>query len=114
MLNQVLSLLRIYHQVSQTSLAKYLEISNSHLSEIEHGIKTPSIELLTKYSKTFTLPLSSIFFFAELIEASLSDTDPCDAKYQIDGLAKINRMINWIDECKQLDISKLNDSTSAP
>jgi transcriptional regulator with XRE-family HTH domain len=52
----------------QRELAERLEISNSYLSEIEKGHKQPNLELLRKYSTIFSLPLSSIVFFAEEIE----------------------------------------------
>ena len=52
----------------QRVLAERLEISNSYLSEIEKGHKPPNLELLKKYSSIFSLPLSSILFFAEEIE----------------------------------------------
>ena len=35
------------------------------ISEIEKGHKTPSYDLLERYSKTFQIPMSAIMFFAE-------------------------------------------------
>ena len=46
MLNQALKLLRTYHQFTQIELAKRLGISNSYLSELEKGDKTPGLDLL--------------------------------------------------------------------
>jgi transcriptional regulator with XRE-family HTH domain len=61
-------LLRVFHDKSQTDLAKELEISKSHLSEIEANKKAPSLELLQKYAEVFQVPLSSILFFAENVD----------------------------------------------
>lgn len=72
MLNQALRLIRTYHDISQTELCSELGISNSYLSEIESGKKQPSLEILNKYSEQFDIPLSSILFFSENIEAPKS------------------------------------------
>ena len=72
MLNRALKLLRTYHQLKQIDLAKRLEISNSYLSEIESGEKTPGIDLLEKYAVIFKMPASSILLFS----ASLSLPSP--------------------------------------
>lgn len=65
MLNEALRLMRVFHDLSQKELAEKLEISKSHLSEIESGKKIPSLALLEKYSQVFDIPLSSILFFSE-------------------------------------------------
>lgn len=68
MLNKALKLIRSYHDLSQTELSVELGLSNSYLSEIEAGKKQPSIELLSRYSDYFDIPLSSILFFAESLD----------------------------------------------
>lgn len=65
MLNEALRLIRVYHDLKQQELAQRLNISKSHLSEIESGKKTPSIELIHRYSEEFGIPASSILFFSE-------------------------------------------------
>lgn len=65
MLNRALRLIRLFHEMTQTDLAGRLGISKSHLSGIEAGDKTPSLDLLNRYSEAFDVPLSSIMFFAE-------------------------------------------------
>jgi len=70
MLNKILRLIRIYHDLNQTELAERLGISKSHLSEIESGVKTPTLALLEKYSKTFKVPVSSILFFSEVVSSN--------------------------------------------
>lgn len=67
MLSEALRLIRVFHDLKQTELANRLSISKSHISEIEAGKKTPSIELIDKYSVEFGIPKSSILFFAENI-----------------------------------------------
>lgn len=65
MIGEALRLIRVYHDLKQSDLANRLEISQSHLSEIERGKKSPSNELIERYSKEFRLPVSSIWFFDE-------------------------------------------------
>lgn len=68
MLSKALSLIRQYHTISQTELCSNLGISNSYLSEIESGKKQPSLEILSRYSDFFEIPLSSIIFFSEHVD----------------------------------------------
>ncbi|MBW4424857.1 helix-turn-helix transcriptional regulator [uncultured Nostoc sp.] len=65
MLHTALRMIRIFHDLTQKQLAEKLGISKSHISEIESGKKTPSLELLNQYSKAFDIPVSSIMFFSE-------------------------------------------------
>jgi len=94
MLNRALKLLRTYHQLKQFELAKRLGVSNSYLSEIETGSKTPGVDLLEKYSEVFKMPMSSILLFSESIgdERKTSDT------LRIAAADKILRLLEWIDE----------------
>ena len=94
MLNRALKLLRTYHQLSQTELAHKLVISNSYLCEIEKGIKTPNIELLTKYSELFKMPVSNILLFSEKIEAPQATHD----RVRVAAAEKVLRLLEWIDE----------------
>lgn len=65
MIGKALKLIRQYHNKSQKDMAQILNISNSYLSEIENNKKSVSFELLSKYSETFSIPMSSILFFYE-------------------------------------------------
>lgn len=68
MLSEALRLIRVFHDLKQVEAAEKLCISKSHLSEIESGTKTPSLDLINRYSKAFGIPMSSIMFFSENIE----------------------------------------------
>ena len=68
MLPEALRLLRVFHELKQVELAEKLQISNSHISEIENGNRTPSLDVLEKYSVFFKIPMSSIMFFAEKLD----------------------------------------------
>jgi transcriptional regulator with XRE-family HTH domain len=68
MLGKALRLIRVFHDLSQKDLAEKLEISKSYISEIESGKKTPTIDLLNKYSNFFDIPTSSIMFFSENLD----------------------------------------------
>lgn len=76
MLSEALRLIRVFHDLKQQDLADKLEVSKSHISEIESGKKTPSLELIGKYSSVFGIPSSSIMFFGENIgDVSSKGTD---------------------------------------
>jgi transcriptional regulator with XRE-family HTH domain len=66
-----LKLTRQFHRLSQTEVAERLGISKSHLSELEAGKKSPSIELLQRYAKVFDLPPSTFLLFAERLEGKM-------------------------------------------
>jgi transcriptional regulator with XRE-family HTH domain len=68
MLHEALRLIRIFHDISQTELARRIRVSKSYLSEIEKGKKQPTLSLLEQYSMEFKLPMSSIMFFSEALE----------------------------------------------
>ena len=65
MINEALRLIRVFHDLKQRDLAERLGISTSHISEIEKGVKSPSLALVARYAHVFGLPVSSIMFFAE-------------------------------------------------
>lgn len=69
MLGEALRLIRVYHDLKQKQVAERLDISTSYLSEIEKGHKVPSLDLIQRYSNAFGVPVSSIMFFAEQVEA---------------------------------------------
>jgi transcriptional regulator with XRE-family HTH domain len=68
MLHDALRLIRTFHDLKQAEAAGLLGISKSYLSEIESGAKVPTLQIVTRYSEVFEIPMSSILFFAESIE----------------------------------------------
>jgi transcriptional regulator with XRE-family HTH domain len=90
MINKALKLIRTFYDVSQSDLASRLGISNSYLSEIESGKKQPTMEILSKYSEQFEIPLSSIMFFSE----NLDEPKPSD-KIRIHVAKKIVSILEW-------------------
>lgn len=73
MLGEALRLIRVFHDRKQVDLAEELGVSQSHLSDIERGAKTPSQDLVVRYAEVFDLPVSSIWFFDEQLS---SKTNP--------------------------------------
>jgi len=49
-------------QLNQIEFAKLIGITQTYLSQIETGAKTPSIEVLERISKEFEIPLPIIFW----------------------------------------------------
>lgn len=93
MLNEALRLIRAYHDLSQSQLCSELGISNSYLSEIESGKKSPSLDLLKKYSERFDVPVSSLIFFSE----NLDNTKITD-KLRIGAARKIVSILQWVEQ----------------
>ena len=73
MLSDALRLLRKFHDKSQTEMAAALGVSKSLISQIEAGNRRPTLELLEKYAAVFEVPTSSVLFFAEHLDDSLSE-----------------------------------------
>jgi transcriptional regulator with XRE-family HTH domain len=95
MLHDALRLMRTYHDMSQKELAEKLEVSRSHVSEIESGKKTPAMPLLEKYAIVFGMPLSSMLFFSENMENTSSKEE------QVRKLisSKVIKLLDYIAEC---------------
>ncbi len=93
MLNEALRLIRVFHDLNQKDLADKLEISNSYLSEIESGKKTPTLEVIERYSEVFNMPSSSILFFSE----NLSNGEKSE-KTRKHISNKAIKILDWISE----------------
>jgi transcriptional regulator with XRE-family HTH domain len=91
MQHEALRLVRVFHDINQATLADRLGISKSYLSEIESGKKSPTLELMQKYAETFSMPLSSLLFFAENVHATSRSER---ARTAIAG--KALKMLQWI------------------
>lgn len=72
MFGQALKLLRRYQGLNQSTLAKKLGVSRSYVSELESGNRTPSFDLLSRYADVFSIPVSSLVFFAEALQDTAS------------------------------------------
>lgn len=55
-LNNAIKKLRDLHSVKQADLAKYLEITPQHLSDLERGKHKINLNMITKISKAFRIP----------------------------------------------------------
>jgi len=101
MISRALRLVRSFHRLKQTDLADKLKISNSYLSEIESGVKSPSVELLGKYSKIFGIPVSTLLLFSErLNEKKFSE------RVRVEAGGKILRMLEWVAESEHFENGK--------
>ncbi|MFB1486845.1 MULTISPECIES: helix-turn-helix transcriptional regulator [unclassified Thiocapsa] len=94
MINRALRTMRLFHDMTQKELADRLDVSKSHLSEIESGKKTPTLALLKRYSEAFDIPTSSIIFFSE----SLDGEDPRVDKARVMISSKILALLEFIAE----------------
>lgn len=93
MLHIALKQIRKFHGVKQFELARELGISKSYLSEIESGSKPISIDLLNKYSKIFSIPVSSLLMFSENIEKGKKSD-----KFRLKITGKILKIMEWMND----------------
>ncbi|WP_394261195.1 helix-turn-helix domain-containing protein [Moraxella boevrei] len=98
MIHQALKNIRQFHNIKQSDLSVKLGISNSYLSEIEGGKKSPSLELLSKYSEIFDIPVSSLLFFSESLEG---DDKSLASKFQKKSSKLIIRLLEWSNTIEQ-------------
>lgn len=82
-----LKAVRQYHRMGQKELADELGISAAHLCWIEKGKKTPTLEILSSYSRIFGIPLSSLIYFAEESESKVKK--PISEK--------VFKMLEWLE-----------------
>ena len=68
MINEALSLARMYWGFSQSEMADALGMSQAMVSEIERGTKCVTLETLDRYSVALGVKKSQLIFFAEEIE----------------------------------------------
>lgn len=97
MINSALKKIRIFHNIKQNELATKLEISNSYLSEIENGKKSPSFELLEKYSTYFDIPISSLMYFSEQLE----NEGKLSKSFRIKSASFILKLLDWSNESEK-------------
>ena len=64
-LGKVLKHIRIYNQESCLSLSKKLGVTQSYITHLEQGNKTPSQKTLNKYAEFAGVPVSAIILFSE-------------------------------------------------
>ena len=94
-------MVRVFHRLKQTELADKLQLSNSYLSEIESGVKSPSVELLGKYSEIFRIPVSTLLLFAERL-----DEKKFSERVRVRAGDKILRMLEWVAESEHFKNGK--------
>lgn len=68
MLGQVLRCIKIAQEKKTKDVANLMGCSCTYITEVENGHKTPSYEMLKKFSKCFDVPASKIVEWHELAE----------------------------------------------
>jgi transcriptional regulator with XRE-family HTH domain len=91
MINRALKIIRQFHDLKQVELAEKLDISKSHLSEIESGKKPTSLDLLQRYSDIFDIPVSSLVFFSE----NIGNKELSSSKFKKVVANKIVNVMEW-------------------
>jgi transcriptional regulator with XRE-family HTH domain len=74
-IGSTLKLLRIASKLTQSSLAKDLDITANYLSLVENGRKEPSLTFLKRFSKRLDAPLGYLLWLALEEERSPEESD---------------------------------------
>lgn len=91
MLNEALRLIRVFHDLNKTQTADRVALSKSYITELESGDKKVTMDVLEKYSVGFSIPMSSLMFFAE------QAADPTAIEKTRNFVAgKTLKMLDWI------------------
>lgn len=91
MLNEALRLVRVFHDLNKSQTAERVGLSRSYVTELERGDKKVTMEVLEKYAEGFSIPPSSLMFFAEqAANPSMADK----ARTFVAG--KTLKMLDWI------------------
>lgn len=91
MMNEALRLVRVFHDLNKTQAAERVGLSKSYVTELERGDKKVTLEVLQKYATAFSVPLSSLMFFAE----QAADGAPSE-KVRTAVAGKVVKMLDWI------------------
>lgn len=91
MISKALKIIRTFHKVKQKDFAEKIGIAPSYISEIENGKKEPSLDIISKYSEEFKIPISSILLFSEQI-----DENKTFDKLRVKSADKVLKMLEWI------------------
>lgn len=91
MLNEALRLVRVFHDLNKTQTADRVGLSKSYITELERGDKKVTMEVLEKYATAFSIPLSSLLFFAE----QAATASPAE-KTRTFVAGKTLKMLDWI------------------
>jgi DNA-binding XRE family transcriptional regulator len=66
-MSNALRLLRVYHDMKLSEMAKAIGVSQGYLSEVENGKKAPTLKIVNKYGKVFSIRPWVIHEFAEAL-----------------------------------------------
>jgi len=95
MIGEAIKIIRVFNGMNQQELAKALGISDSYLSQIESGKRTPTLDTIKDVSRKFGVPVSSLLFFAEQLETNE------DAEGNHSRLAFGRRLLNALTRIEQ-------------
>lgn len=113
MIDRALRLTREFHRMKQGDLAKQLGISTSYLSEIEHGKKAASLDLLDQYSNIFKVPASTFLIFKERANGKQDKGVNDHAKRLLDFFAWVTSDDEGAGEAEEKPAEALRDPKKA-
>ncbi|MBF0176759.1 MAG: helix-turn-helix transcriptional regulator [Magnetococcales bacterium] len=98
MLNEALKMVRLFHRQNQVQVSQGTGLSKSYISEIESGRKKVSMDVLEKYASYFSMPLSSLLFFAEQSANQKAGDDIREVVAE-----KVIKMLDWLVSVSEFD-----------
>ena len=101
MINETLKLLRLFNNYTTAKLSDEIGLSQSYISEIEHGKKVPNLHTINLYAEVFNIKPSTILLFSEALDKeSIKDVHGSKQYVAYAGakLLKIIDSVGRIDE----------------
>lgn len=96
-IGEVIKKLRLIYGYKAAELSRRVDISASYLSEIEHGSKIPTLDLLQKFATAYGIKLSSLILISEEY-TDMSDKGKSEQYVRRRMLDLINKMSEGLDE----------------
>lgn len=96
-IGEVIKKLRLIYGYKAAELSQQIDISASYLSEIEHGSKIPTLDLLQKFATVYGVKLSSLILISEEYTDML-DKGKSEQFIRRKMLNLINNMSEGLDE----------------
>jgi transcriptional regulator with XRE-family HTH domain len=96
-LAKALRLIRVFHNMSQYSLAQKLGVDRGHVNHIEKEQASLSLKLLSKYAEVFDIPASSILLFSEQLKS-----DDVSERVRVFATDKVLKLLGLVAATKDV------------
>ncbi len=106
-IGEALKRIRLIYGYKANDMSRELEISPSYLSEIEHGNRKPSLEILQNYAEIFDIKVSALLILSEEY-TEMKNENRAELFIQKKMIRLIDRLSkDFLDEIEDGELEKL-------